>query len=139
MNYIPVSARSAWQRGQIDVTDGTLSAVLIADTYTFSTGHDFLADVPSGARAATAVVAAPSETDGEVFGLVIFIGVPAGPTCTQLWFYMGTGSDATSRLVAYVDQYADRRPIASDPIIPNGTTIGLAWPDNRLFAIGSPV
>jgi hypothetical protein len=138
-SFIPVSARTALLQGQIDVTDGTLSAVLVADTYTVSAAHASLDDIAGGAQVAIAVVDSIAVSDGEVYGSVTFPSVASGPTCTQLWFFMDTGTPATSLLVSYVDQFADRRPITSGPIVPNGGDITLTWPADRLFGIGTPV
>lgn len=138
MSVIPVSARTALLSGQIDVTDGTLSAVLVGDGYTFSAAHDTLSDVPSGNRTAIALVDDVTVDAGEVYGTILFTSVPAGPDCIAVWFFADTGDTSTSRLLAYEDRYADFRPIASDPIVPNGGNIALAWPSNRLFGIGTP-
>ena len=137
--FMPVSARTALLTGQIDVTDGTLSAVLLDEGYVVDGAHDMLDDVAGGYRIATALVSGVSVVDGEVYGSVTFTAVAAGPTCTGLWFFMDTGTAATSRLVAYTDQYGDHRPISSDPIVPNGANVVLTWPANRLFGLGSPV
>lgn len=134
MNRLPVSVRT--QMLELLLALGDLTAVLVADTYTYDPAHNFLDDITAGHRVATEVVTSVSVVDGEVFGTVpTFAAVSAGDTISCVWFYVDTGSESTSPLVARIDQHGDFRPIAIET---NGDDIDLGWVNDRLFAAGSP-
>lgn len=134
MSLVPVSARSALLQGQIDVTDGTLTAGLFVG-YTYSAAHEFLDD--AGTPVSSVLVDAVSVVDGEVFGTCdVFASPGTGDPVDAVWFYMDTGVAGTSRLVALVDRYGDLRPLS---IPRTGSAITLPpWRDDRMFALGTP-
>jgi len=81
--------------------------------YTYSEAHDFLADIAGGARVAasgalTGLALSVVETDdvkldGDDYTVTF---AAAQPTCEALVYYVHTGSDATARLIKYVDTSA---------------------------------
>lgn len=112
---------------------GTVKAVLVdgAD-YTFSQSHDFLDDVPSGARVGTPqTLGSKTYTNGVFDAADITFSAVTGDPCEALIIFIDTGSEATSRLVAYIDSATGL------PVTPNGGDITIAWDSgaNKIFAL----
>ena len=104
----------------IDIIAGDVKMILVdlAD-YTFSNAHDFLDDVPAGARVATSPNLTGKTVTGGVFDHddVTFSSV-SGDQAEALIYYIDTGVEGTSRLVAFLDTGQTGLPIT-----PNGTDI----------------
>lgn len=118
--YTP--ARQAFATGAIDLSTDALKVVLV-DTadYTFDAAHDFLADIPAGARIATAALAGVSVVDGVLDATdTVFAGV-TGDQFEALVIYQDTGVEATSRLIAYIDTGSGL------PLTPNGGSVTATW------------
>lgn len=103
----------------------TIKGVLVdvAD-YTFSQAHEFLSDVPSGARVSTtpaftgkSLTAGILDADNVTFPLVV------GDPSEALIIFKDTGSAATSPLLLYIDTATGL------PVTPNGGDIGVSWSD----------
>lgn len=125
-------AREAFSSGLIDWVNDTVKVVLGRTSgYTVSINtHDFLDDIPSGARVATATLASKTNLLGVLDAAdAVFTSVPAGAACDFMAIYKDTGTEGTSRLIVYVDTYAGL------PITPNGGNINLAL-DNGGNRIG---
>ena len=127
------SAKQKFLSGTLDLTSLTLKAVLI-DTadYTFSAAHDFLDDVPSGARVGTPqTLASKTVTDGVFDAADITFTSVTGDQCEALIIYEDSGSEATSDLIAYIDNATGL------PVTPNGGNINVAWDNgaNKIFAL----
>jgi hypothetical protein len=105
-----------------DIEAGNVKAVLVdgAD-YTYSAAHDFLDDVPSGARVATSGnLASKTITDGTFDSADFTFTAVTGDPCEILIVYIDTGSASTSRLVAYYDT-----GVTGFPVTPNGGDINV--------------
>ena len=105
---------------QVDLDADTIK-VILADSadYTVSLStHDFLDDVPAGARVATAtlankVIAGGSfDSDDPTFTAV------SGDVSELLVLYKDTGTASTSPLIAYYDTFSSGMPVT-----PNGGNI----------------
>lgn len=105
----------------IDVADYTLDA----------TNHDFLDDIPGAARVATVALTGESVT-GRVFDAndAVFTSV-TGDVSEALVIYKHTGTEGTSRLIAYIDTATGL------PVTPNGADITVQWDNgaNKIFTL----
>lgn len=124
------TAKQAMGAGNLELDAGTFKAVLV-DTadYTYSATHDFLNDVPAGARVATATlsnvtwVGAVLDADDAVFSTV------SGDQSEALIIYKDTGAEATSNLIVYIDTATGL------PITPGGGNINVAWNASGIAAL----
>lgn len=112
---------------------GTPKAYLIdAALYTYSVAHDFLADVAAGARVASVALTGVTTTDG-VFDAadVSFTGLVAAPTMEAIIVAVDTGTDATSRVLCFIDT-ATGLPVAA-----GATQANVTWNNgaSRIFAL----
>lgn len=109
----------------IDPLADNLKVVLLDSGYTFSAAHDNLDDVGAGTRVATSSnLANKTGTDGYLNSDdVVFSAVAAGDTVTQLYLYKDSGSEATSKLIAFYDTNASAAAIS---VATNGGDITVA-------------
>lgn len=112
-------ARKAFADGDIDLTNNDIRVILI-DTadYSYSDTHDFLDDVAGAARVAVSSALTGKTTTNGVFdhGVATWTSV-TGDTCEAVIYYQHTGTEGTSRLIAYVDNAIGL------PVTPNGEDI----------------
>lgn len=116
----------------IDLNDGDVRVILVdTDDYTYSAAHDFLDDVPSGARVATSsALQNTTVTNGTFDADDITLSTVTGDQSEALIIYIHTGVEGTSRLVAYLDT-----SITGLPVTPNGGNIILTWDAAGIFTI----
>lgn len=126
----PLAAREGLRAG-LDWTGADIKAVLV-DTalYTYSAAHEFLSDIPAGARVATsAALGAKTDTggvaDAEDAAFIALVGV----TIEALVVYIDTGVAATSRLLVYIDTAAGL------PITPSGGDHTIRWSASGIFQL----
>jgi hypothetical protein len=134
-NKVYPIARKAFLDADVDmlVDDIRLILVDLAD-YTYSDAHDFLDDVPAGARVAVSGALANKSTTGGVFDCDDpTLTAVTGDVLEAVIVYRHTGaSDAARRLLAYVDTKPDANPIT---FTPNGSDVVVNVPAGGLFEI----
>ncbi len=113
---------------------GNVKAVLV-DTadYTYDDAHDFLDDVPSGARVSTSGnLGTKTYTLGVFDAADTSFTAVTGDQSEAIIIYVDSGAEGTSRLVAYIDT-----SITGAPVTPNGGDINLAFDSgaNKIFAL----
>lgn len=127
-----------WKEALLDLTAGSdfnsgdLRAVLVdlAD-YTYSAAHDFLDDVPSGARVAvSATIGSKTIANGVADSADFAFTAVTGDPSEALILYLHTGTDSTSRLIAYYDT-----GVTGFPVTPNGGDINATVNGSGLFAL----
>ena len=118
---------------QVDLDAGDIRAILV-DTGAYTVdiaNHDFLDDVPMGARIAVAALTAESVT-GRVFDAAdtVFLSV-SGTTVEAVVLYNHTGTEGTSRLIAYIDTATGL------VLTPNGADVTAQWDNgaNKIFRL----
>jgi hypothetical protein len=112
----------------VNLLTGNVKVIMVDEgAYTYSDSHEFLSDIPSGARIATSGnLASKVVTTGGAFqsGNGRCDGV-SGASVEAIAMYVDTGADATSRLVSYFNSGVTGLPVtpagASYNIIPDST------------------
>lgn len=108
----------------ISLSASTVKAVLVdlAD-YTYSAAHDFLDDLPAGARVGTPQTLGTKTVTNGLFDAAdsTFPAVTGDPS-EAIVIYIDTGVEATSRLVAFFDT-----GVTGLPVTPNGGDISITW------------
>lgn len=113
---------------------GTVKAQLIdTASYTYNAAHQYLSDIPGGARVGSPVTLTSLSIAGGVFDAadLTFSGLSGAPSIEALVIYIDTGVEGTSALVNYRD--ADTGLPASA-----GATGGTyAWSNgaNKIFSV----
>lgn len=101
--------------------------------YTYSAAHEFLDDIPAGARVATSdALANKSVTTGIFNADDNTVSTVSGDNIEAIIIFIDTGNEATSRLVAYIDTN-----YTGLPCTPNGGDIKVQWPNdaNKIFSL----
>lgn len=125
----------------IDLSAGTLKVILVdAADYTVDiVNHDFLDDVPAGARVATATLASVTLTASQVSSKSVvtldaadttFTAV-TGDTSEALIIYKDTGVEGTSRLIAYMDS----NTVTGLAVTPNGSDLTIQWSASGILTL----
>lgn len=107
--------------GQIDFSTHPISAALVPSGYTYSTAHEFLADVGTVVGAAVGL-ASKSIADGTFDADDLSFGALApGNTVKALVLFKNTGSPSTSPLLCYLDE------VTGFPFSTNGGAVSIPW------------
>lgn len=133
-NKVLPKARERMLAGGLNLLAGVVKVQLI-DTaaYAYSDAHQFLSDIPSGARIGAPVTLANKSIANGVFDAddLTFSGLSGAPTIEALAYYVDTGNEATSPFFYYADT-GTGLPIAA------GATGGTVTHDNganKIFAV----
>lgn len=128
------AGRQGFLDGNIDWDTNTIKALLVDADYTPNLAtDDNLNDIPVGARVNTAqtlasktVTAGVADSSDPVFSAV------TNPTpIVAVVLYKDTGTESTSRLIAYIDN------LEGLPLTPNGGNVTVSWSNdsNRIFRL----
>jgi hypothetical protein len=134
-NGIYDAARAAFLNADIDWAADDIRAILVdTGAYTVNLAtHDFLDDIPGGARVATsAALSGKSSTAGVADANDVTFSAVTGATVEAVVLYKHTGVEATSNLIAYMDT-----GMTGLPVTPNGGDITVQWANttNRIFKL----
>lgn len=116
--------REGFALAEVDWVDDDIRCILIdtADYTVNLSTHDFLDDVPSGARVATSSsLTGKSATDGVLDADDITFSTVTGDPSEALIIYKHTGTESTSRLLLYIDTATGL------PVTPNGGDVDVEW------------
>lgn len=91
--------------GDIAIDTDTIKCVAVTSGYTENDAHDNLDDVVSGNRLGTSGALASKTITNGVFDCADFnITITADGTVDALIFFKDTGTESTSKLIAYIDE-----------------------------------
>lgn len=135
-NLVYPRARRECLRTGLTFVAANIKAVLV-DTgqYTYASTHEFLSDIPSGARVATSGnLANKTDTDGvtdadDVTFAALTGGGGSASVIEALVLYIDTGNPATSRLLCYIDTATGL------PITPSGGDHVIQWNAAGIFQV----
>jgi hypothetical protein len=128
------TGRNAFLTGNLAWLTQDFRVLLLQSGYTVNLAtHQYLSDIPSGARVATSPALAGKTATAGVADAndAVITSVPAA-TITAFVLYQHTGTDATSQLVLY-DDTATGLPLT----VPAGATVAVVWDDgaNKIFKL----
>jgi hypothetical protein len=133
-NALYDKGRQKFLEGAINWLTDTIK-VLLVDTglYTVNLAtHEFLSDIPAGARVGTAqTLASKTSTAGVADAADVTFNTVTGNSVEALVIYKDTGVEASSPLIAYIDTATGL------PIAPNGGNINVVWDNgaNKIFKL----
>ena len=128
------SARKAFMDGDLDwlVDDIRIILIDVADYTVNLASHDFLDDVPAGARVkVSGALGSKTSTAGVADAADVTLTAVTGDQSEAIVIYKHTGTDATSPLIAYIDSGTGL------PVTPNGGDITITWDSgaNKIFKL----
>lgn len=115
----------------IHLLNDVIRVILVdAADYTFSAAHDFLDDVPSIGRVASASLATKTLVDGVFDAADTVLTSVTGDQSEALILYDDSpATEATKPLICYLDSYSGL------PITPNGQNITIVWPTAGILSL----
>lgn len=106
----------------IDMT-GDVRAMLVLSTYTFSAAHKFLADLGAVDNGRSAALGSKTFTGGVFDAADSSLVATAAAACEAIVLFQHTGSDATARVISFVDA-----PTSGLPFTPSASqAVNLLW------------
>ena len=133
-NSLYMKGIEALMNGQVDLDTDTIKVTLVdtADYTVDLAAHDFINDVPAGARVATATLANTTVTGGAFDADDVTFSAVTGDQSEALVIWQDTGNEATSVLIYYGDTHTGL------PVTPNGGDISITWSSgaSKIFKIG---
>lgn len=131
-NALYPKAKEAFLNADIDLDADTIIIALIdTGNYTYSATDQYRSDVANNAVISTTTLSNKTTANG-VFDAddATFTSV-TGANCEALIIYQDTGTQSTSRLIAYIDSATGL------PILPNGGDITVAFSGgaNKIFSL----
>lgn len=132
-NALYDTGRNAFLLGAVNWATDDIRAILV-DTgqYTVNLStHDFLNDIPSGARIAVTSLIGESANAGIADANDTTFTSVSGASVEALVIYKHTGTESTSQLIAYIDTATGL------PVTPGGGDIIVAWDNgaNKIFKL----
>lgn len=130
-NLIYPKAKQAFLEAALDMVNDDIRVILVdlAD-YTYSAAHDFLDDVPAGARVAVSTaLASKTVTDGVFDAADKTLSSVSGDVSEALIIYQHTGTEGTSHLIAYIDTATNL------PVTPTGVDVPIQWNASGIFVL----
>jgi hypothetical protein len=119
--------------GGINMLTDTINVSALTNAYTYSAAHAFRSQLAGVVFTATLT---GKTVDLGVFDCddVIEPAVTAGSTIERLVIWKDTGSNATSPLIRYFDQFSSGAPIS---LLTNNAAVTIVWPDvsTRVFRL----
>jgi hypothetical protein len=136
-NALYAKGRQGFLDGSIDWDTDDIRVVLVdgADYTVNLATHQFLSSVPAIARVAVSgSLTGKTATDGVADAADITFTSVTGDPSEALVIYKHTGSDATARLIAYIDTVAGPAALS---VTPDGGNITVAWDNaaDRIFKL----
>lgn len=133
-NALYDKGRQGFLEGAIDWDTNDIRAILVdtADYTVDIANHDNLDDIPAGARVAvSAALSGKAVLNGVADADDVTFSTVSGDTVEALVIYQHTGTESTSRLIAYLDSGTGL------PLTPNGGNITIQWDSgvNKIFKL----
>ena len=132
-NALYDKGREGFLDGSIDWDTDDIRCCLVLSTYTFSAAHEFMSSIASYDNGRSAALGSKTVTSGIADAANTSLTATAASASKAIVIFKHTGSDATARLIAYIDT-----PTSGLPFTPSaGQTVNINWDDgaNKIFKL----
>lgn len=133
-------ANALYDKGREGILDGTIDMTgdirvcLVASAYTVNLAtHEDMADISTNDNGRSAALASKTYTAGVFDAADTSLTATSAVACEALVVFLHTGTDATARLIAYIDT-----PTSGLPFTPSaGQTVNITWDGgaNKIFKL----
>lgn len=132
-NALYDKGREGFLDGSIDWDTDDIRAVLVESTYTFSAAHDFMDDLGTNDNGRTAALSGKTVTSGVADAADTSLTATAAVACNAIVVYKYNVSDASARLICYIDTVTSGLPFTPSA----GQTVNIAWDSgaNKIFKL----
>lgn len=124
------------REGILDTTiamTGDIRAMLVRSTYNFNNAHKFLTDIGAVDNGRSAALGSKTYALGVFNAANTTLVATSAVACNAIIVFLHTGSDATARLIAYIDT-----PTSGLPFTPAAAqTVNINWDTgaNKIFKL----
>ena len=125
--------REGFLDGTIDWDTGDIRAMLVLSSYSFDAADKFVSDLGAVDNGRSASLGSKTVTGGVADAADTSLVATAATASKAIVLFQHTGSDATARLIAYIDT-----PTSGLPFTPSaGQTVNIAWDNgaNKIFKL----
>lgn len=132
-NAVYDKAREEYLDGVLDWGADDVRVCLVKSGYTFSAAHTSMADIGTNDNGRSAALGSKTVTNGVADSADTSVIATTTAACSALVVYKHTGSDATARLITYIDT-----PTSGLPFTPVADqTVNVAWDNgpNKIFKL----
>ena len=132
-NALYDKGREGFLDGSIDWDSGDIRVSLVASAYTYSAAHEFMSDIGANDNGRSAALSSKTVTGGVADAGATTLTATGAVVCEALVIFQHTGSDATARLIAYIDT-----PSAGLPFTPSASqVVNITWDNgaNKIFKL----
>lgn len=131
-NAVYPKALQAFLGADIDMeVDDIRVAIVDSADYTYSAAHDFMDDV-AGIVARSGALAGKTIVNGLFDANDVTLTGVTGDSIEQVILFKHTGSDATARLICFLDRDGSN---ATFTVTPDGGNILITWNASGIFSI----
>jgi hypothetical protein len=137
MSTIYSKCKEALLGASINIPTDTIKVALVdTGVYTFSDTHQFYSSVSSGVVGTPQTLANKSVTSGVFDADDTTFTAVTGATVEALVIYQDTGNPATSRLIAYIDNFTVNG--GAGPYTPDSGNATINWDNgtSKIFKLG---
>ncbi len=124
--------REGFLDGSIDWDTGDIRAMLVLSTYTFDATDKFISDLGAVDNGRSAALGTKTVVNGVAGAANTSLVATAASACNAIILFQHTGSDATARLICYIN------PATGLPLTPAaGGTVNISWDvgANKIFKL----
>lgn len=132
MSSVYPKAKEQLLQAGINMSSADIRAMLVRSTYTYDSTDEFVADLGAVDNGRTAALGSKTFTNGVFDAADTTLNATAANASNALVLFVHTGSDATARLIAYLDDAVGL------PFTPEaGQACPIVWDSgaNRIFAL----
>lgn len=132
MSAVYPKAKEQFEQAGINLLTDDIRVMLVLSSYTYSAAHVFLADLGAVDNGRSAALASKDVTNGVFDAADSTLNATAGTASNALVVFKHTGSDATARVIAYIDNAVGL------PFTPEAAqTCPIVWDNgsNKIFAL----
>ena len=132
-NQMFSKGRQGFLDGSIDWDTDDIRCMLALSSYTFDDSDMYVSDLGAVDNGRSAALSGKTVVDGVADAADTSLAATAATSSKAIIIFKHTGSDATARLIVYVDA-----PTAGLPFTPSsGQTVNITWNDgtNKIFKL----
>lgn len=132
MSAVYPKAKEQFEQAGINLLTDDIRVMLVLSSYTYNAAHVFLADLGAVDNGRSAALGTKDVTNGVFDAADSTLNATAGTASNALIVFKHTGSDATARVIAYIDNAVGL------PFTPEAAqTCPIVWDNgaNKIFAL----
>jgi hypothetical protein len=125
--------RQGFLDGSIDWDTNDIRVMLVRSTYTYDSADQYVSDLGAVDNGRSAALGSKTVTNGVADAADTTITATSAVACNALVVFQHTGSDATARLIGYIDT-----PASGLPFTPGvSQVVPITWDNgtNRIFTL----